>query len=172
MAPSILTSITRNKSKGPKEADEQRTSDRNRQSRTQACFQSKTQAPRRSGGQQLGRRSVGWLHRQRPGTAEGPQIKGRVRWDAYEKSVGKYSCDSEFVGVIETEDGAEIKFESKGFTRVLDRSKTNEWTMHQGIKFESGDERYRWLNGGAGFLIGTFDMDSLEHYYQVYVKGN
>ncbi len=106
------------------------------------------------------------------GTAEGPQIRGRVRWDAYEKSVGEDSCDSEFVGVIETEDGAEIKFESKGFARVLDRSKTNEWTMHQGIKFESDDERYRWLNGGAGFLIGTFDMDSLEHYYQVYVKGN
>ena len=106
------------------------------------------------------------------GTAEGPQIRGRVRWDAYEKSVGEYSCDSEFVGTIETEDGAEIKFDSKGFARVLDRSKTNEWTMHQGIKFESDDERYRWLNGAAGLLIGTFDMDSLEHYYQVYGNGN
>ncbi len=73
------------------------------------------------------------------GRVEGTELKGNVTWDLYERSVGDFSCDSNFVGVIQTDDGAEISFDSKGFARVLDLSNTNKWTMHMGIKFQTED---------------------------------
>lgn len=102
------------------------------------------------------------------GTADGPELRGTVRWDLYEKSVGDLSCETNFVGVIETDDGAEIRFDTKGFARVLDRSNTDAWTMNLGLKFETDDERYQWLNAVAALWLGAFDMGTYRHVHQVY----
>lgn len=101
------------------------------------------------------------------GTVKGATLRGNVRWDLYEK-VGETRCQTNFAGVIETEEGAQIQFDAKGFGMVADPSKPNEWHMASAVQFETADERYRWLNTTLGLWDGHFDMETYRHHYRVY----
>ena len=67
------------------------------------------------------------------GTIKGrPKVQGNVRWDIYEKGgvvSGENRCQTNITGVIETHDGAQIRFDSTGYGIVLDSSTQNIWSM-------------------------------------------
>jgi hypothetical protein len=104
------------------------------------------------------------------GSVNGPGIQGQIsRWDLYEE-VSEVVCRSNLSGVIETNDGAQIKFDTMGFFMVPDKSQPNRWINTSGVQLETEDEQYTWLNNVLGIWEGTFDMETYRHHYQVYAK--
>jgi hypothetical protein len=103
------------------------------------------------------------------GTVRGAKLQGMIRWDLYEK-LSETRCQTNFAGVIETNDGAQIQYDAKGFGMVTDKSKPNEWHMTYAVQFDTKDERYEWLNTTLGLWDGEFDMATYRHHYQVYAK--
>jgi hypothetical protein len=75
------------------------------------------------------------------GHIEGPaRLRGTLRWSNYERSQLDY-CQLTLTGTIETEDGATIQFESRGFAL---RPEANKWKIVAAMHFVVGDPRYRW----------------------------
>ncbi len=101
------------------------------------------------------------------GRAVGVSLTGRVRWDLYEDT-GKGVCATNFVGFIETDDGARIDFETTGFGLVPDRSAPNRWTMNGAVRFATESGALRWLNSTLAVWQGEFDMSTGRHRYRVY----
>ena len=72
------------------------------------------------------------------GTVNGPTLQGRARWDLYEQ-VGAVRCETNLVGIIETHDRAQIRFDAKGYGMVPDRSAPHTWHMVEALQFETTD---------------------------------
>lgn len=105
------------------------------------------------------------------GVAAGPGLQGAVRWDLYEV-VGETRCQTNFAGVINTEDGAEIRFEASGLGLVPDRAQPNRWRIANAVRFETADGRYAWLNPVLALWDGEFDMNTSRHHYRLYAHDN
>jgi hypothetical protein len=103
------------------------------------------------------------------GRVDGPQIRGSVHWTLFE-AVNEVACQSNLFGIITTEDGAEIKFDSMGIFMVPDKGKPHLWTTTAGVGFETNDESYRWLNSMLGVWEGDFNMQTHRHHYQAYSR--
>lgn len=103
------------------------------------------------------------------GTVDGPGLRGRIRWDLNEL-VGQTECQVFFSGLVETEDGATISFDSLGFGQVSDPAAApSRWDVTAAVRFESDDPRYGWLTTQPAPWIGEFDMDTCEHRYRIAV---
>ena len=102
------------------------------------------------------------------GTAKGSSIDGTVRWDLFEKRE-EALCRSNLVGVIETNDGAEIKIDSRGFFVQPDGANPNLWITSASVHFATTDGRYEWLNTRLAVWVGRFDMATFHHHYHVYL---
>lgn len=92
------------------------------------------------------------------GTIRGSRIHGKLRWSNFEK-VGDHLCEMNLAGIIETEDGAQIHFESKGFALL---TKPPTWNTAGTMRFTTQDKRYAWLNGMLANWQGSYDPDK-EH---------
>ena len=103
------------------------------------------------------------------GTVKGPRIHGTVRWDLFEKQE-ETLCRSNLTGVIETNDGAEIHFDSRGFFIKPDQSNPNKWVTSASVHFDTADYRYEWLNRLLAVWEGEFDMETYRHHYQAYAQ--
>ena len=57
-------------------------------------------------------------------------------------------------GVIETEDGARIEFDSRGYALPANSPK---WDTAGTMRFVTKDKRYEWLNGALASWHGNFD---------------
>jgi hypothetical protein len=102
------------------------------------------------------------------GTVEGPRIKGTMRWDLFEERE-ETLCRSNLVGVIDTDDGAQIRFDSRGFFIRPNETDPNKWITSASVHFTTSDERYRPLNTQLAVWEGEFDMAKLRHHYYVYI---
>jgi len=102
------------------------------------------------------------------GTVKGAQIDGTVRWDLFEEQE-ETLCRSNLTGVIETNEGAQIQFESRGFFIKPDQSNPNKWITSASVHFDTTDQRYEWLNTHLAVWEGEFDMETFCHHYQAYV---
>jgi hypothetical protein len=102
------------------------------------------------------------------GTVTGSRLAGRLRWTLFEEP-GELVCAMNPVAVIETADGAEIRFQARGYGR---RSSTDDprWKVAATLLFESDDDRYRWLGETLGFWEGEFDGDAGRASYRAYVQ--
>jgi hypothetical protein len=98
------------------------------------------------------------------GAAKGPKINGTARWDLFEKRE-KILCRSNLIGVIETDDGAQIQFDSRGFFIKPDEANPNKWITSASVYFDSADRRYEWLNARLAVWEGEFDMTTFHHHY-------
>jgi hypothetical protein len=102
------------------------------------------------------------------GTVSGSKLAGSLRWTLFEIP-GELVCLMEPVAQIETTDGARIQLEARGYARratVQDRV----WNVAATLRFESEDERYRWLDGALGVWEGEFDPELHRARYQAYVQ--
>jgi Protein of unknown function (DUF3237) len=103
------------------------------------------------------------------GTVKGPRISGTVRWDLFEEQE-EALCRSNLTGVIETDDRAQIQFDSRGFFIKPDKSNPNKWITSAAVYLHTADQRYKWLNARLAVWVGEFDMEALRHHYQAYVQ--
>lgn len=107
------------------------------------------------------------------GTVEGPKVRGTIRWSFFERECpfdpgfldgppvqlpeGDYLCETNPGGVIETDDGASIQFDAKGFAR---RRPSEEgqgvWSVASTVRFATSDPRYLWLNELLASYEGEF----------------
>lgn len=102
------------------------------------------------------------------GTIQGEQVNGRVQWDLFEK-VEETLCESNLRGLIETDDGAIIRFDTLGFFRRPTRPDDSIWVNASAVTFSTDDGRYAWLNEITAIWQGTFDMAVYRHDYWVYL---
>jgi hypothetical protein len=96
------------------------------------------------------------------------RINGTVHWSLFEAQSPVF-CASNLFGIINTEDGEEIKFDTMGFFRRPDEG-SHIWHNSSGISFETDAEHYQWLTDVMGVWEGEFDMKAYRHKYQVYAK--
>ena len=99
------------------------------------------------------------------GLAHG-RINGTVHWSLFEAQSAVF-CASNLFGIISTDDGAEIKFDTMGFFRRPDEG-SHIWHNSAGVSFETDDDRYQWLTEIMGVWDGEFDMKTYRHRYQIY----
>jgi len=84
---------------------------------------------------------------------------------------GQHLCKENDGGVIETEDGARIAFDTKGYgLRGADPSFPKRWRLAMAVQFSTTDKRYEWLNTAFGFWEGQFDEEKGSASYKGYVR--
>jgi len=112
------------------------------------------------------------------GTAIGAKLRGRLRWSLWSgnclyplvrsaQSVpeGLHLCTLNPAGFIETEDGARIRFEGRGYgLRDSEKYQTNLTLI-----FSTEDVRYEWLTKVVAVMEGEFDEKTGRAIWNVYV---
>jgi len=84
---------------------------------------------------------------------------------------GQHLCKENDGGVIETDDGAQIAFDTKGYgLRGADPSFPKRWRLAMAVQFSTTDKRYEWLNTAFGFWEGQFDEEKGVASYKGYVR--
>lgn len=118
------------------------------------------------------------------GTVSGPRVRGTIRWSMYSEDCayllvkdgidpppGSHLCTVNPVGKIETGDGAEIWFDARGFgLRGYDPSLPHMWQLTMGLRFETQDARYQWLNTTLAMWQGEFDERAGKAAYQAFAR--
>ena len=103
------------------------------------------------------------------GTLEGPRLKGTISWDLFENRDRKNVERTDMFGVIKTNDGAEIGFESFGLFQLSETDK-EKWEQRATVRFATTDERYAWILPILGNMKGTFDLETYLHHYRVFAQ--
>jgi hypothetical protein len=75
------------------------------------------------------------------------------------------------VAVIETDEGAQVRFEARGFARRADEASRIR-AVAATLLFEGQEERYRWLDSALGVWEGEFDAEAHRARYQTYLVKN
>ena len=101
------------------------------------------------------------------GSVLGDSLTGALAWTLFERP-GKLSCAMNPVAVIETEEGARVRLEARGFARRSDEA-SRIWEVAATLRFESEHERYAWLDNALGVWEGEFDAEAHRARYQAYL---
>jgi len=104
------------------------------------------------------------------GTVAGPAIAGQLVWTLFERP-GRLACAMNPVAVIETDEGARVRLEARGFARRADEASPT-WAVAATLRFESEHDRYRWLDNALGVWEGEFDTHAHRARYQAYLVTN
>jgi hypothetical protein len=118
------------------------------------------------------------------GTVRGEMIQGKIKMSFFaldcayllvqagvDPGPGRHLCKESDGGVIETEDGARITFDTRGYgLRGADLSFPKRWRLGMGVQFSTTDKRYEWLNTTFGFWEGQFDEEKGTASYKGYVR--
>ena len=101
------------------------------------------------------------------GTVVGDAITGTLAWTLFEQP-GTLSCAMNPIAVIETDDGARVRIEARGFATRSDEA-SRVWAVAATLRFESDHQRYRWLDNALGLWEGEFDADAHRARYLAYI---
>jgi hypothetical protein len=82
------------------------------------------------------------------GIVAGSDLRGTLRWTLFE-GPDELVCSMNPVPAIDTEDGATIAVDGRGYARRSSRT-DRLWRVAATLLFSTEDERYRWLNGAIG----------------------
>jgi hypothetical protein len=118
------------------------------------------------------------------GRVVGRRINGTIRWSFYAADCayllvkagvnpgpGQHLCRTNPGGVIETDDGAVIRFDARGYgLRGYDSSQPHRWRLTAALQFATADRRYLWLNTTLGIWEGEFDETMGRAHYRAYVR--
>lgn len=110
------------------------------------------------------------------------KLRGTIRWTFFaaecayllvqagiEPPPGQHLCKTNPGGVIETEDGARIWFDAKGYgLRGYDKVLPHKWRLTMALQFSTKDQRYQWLNATLGAWEGEFDEETALARYHAY----
>ncbi len=103
------------------------------------------------------------------GNVEGLRVNGTAIWTLFENQEFDPRRPANMVGVIETEDGARIEFETIGIF-IKPEEGDNLWRQSASVRFSTSDIRYDWLNSVLAFWSGAFDSSTYTHHYDVYAQ--
>ena len=115
------------------------------------------------------------------GIAEGGKLAGRLRWSMFaaecpfrpdgadRNGYGDHVCTTNPAFVLETEDGATIWFDAKGFGLRRENARPN-WVLTASLRFQTEDTRYSWLNDVSGLWEGVFDEEAQHASYRAFVQ--
>lgn len=117
------------------------------------------------------------------GTLTG-KINGEILWQFYaencaylwikdgkEPPANQHLCKTNPGGIIKTSDGAEIKFDAKGYGfKGFDKENPHLWNLTCALQFHTEDERYLWLNTALGVWEGQFNEKENLAIYNAYIQ--
>jgi hypothetical protein len=106
------------------------------------------------------------------GTVEGAKVKGTLRWSNFERTHEDGVCTLQIPAVIETHDGAQIRFEARGHALQPDKARPHRWSETAALRFHTEDSRYQWLNTILAVWEGEFDMKAGRARARVYARAN
>jgi hypothetical protein len=104
------------------------------------------------------------------GVARG-RLNGSLRWSMFAGDCpllpgrgrpiadGDHVCTTNPAFLLETEDGATIWFDARGFG-IRRQNVEPRWVLTASLRFQTDDERYAWLNRAAAVWEGVFDEDA------------
>ena len=118
------------------------------------------------------------------GTVKGDMIRGRIKMSFFaldcayllvqagvDPGPGQHLCKESDGGVIETEDGVRIFFDTRGYgLRGADPSFPKRWRLAMTTQFSTTDKRYKWLNTAFGLWEGQFDEEKGAASYKAYLR--
>ena len=118
------------------------------------------------------------------GTVRGGMLRGRIKMSFFasdcayllvqagvDPGPGQHLCKESDGGVIETDDGASITFDTRGYgLRGADPSFPSRWRLAMAVQFSTTDKRYEWLNTAFGLLEGQFDEEKGKANYKAYIR--
>jgi len=82
------------------------------------------------------------------GAVHGPRLHGTLEWTLFERP-GSTVCPMAPVARITTGDGAQIRFEGRGYATRAGQGDPS-WRVAATLYFTTDDSRYSWLDGTAG----------------------
>ena len=115
------------------------------------------------------------------GAVNGVRLAGRLRWsmfaadcpfrpDGFASSTnGDHVCTTNPALVLETDDGATIWIEAKGYGLRREGVAPN-WRLTASLRFQTYDARYRWLDSAFGIWEGVFDEDTQHASYRAFLQ--
>jgi hypothetical protein len=101
------------------------------------------------------------------GVVRGGKLDGFLRWTLFEEP-GTLVCPMNPILAITTGEGAELRVEGRGYAQ-RNRPEERLWRVAGSLRFETADERYRWLNGRLAVWEGEFDADEELARYRAYL---
>ena len=118
------------------------------------------------------------------GTVRGDMLRGRIKMSFFaldcayllvqagvDPGPGQHLCKEGDGGVIETEDGAKIFFDTRGYgLRGADPLFPKRWRLGMTAQFSTTDKRYEWLNTAFGLWEGQFDEEKGTANYKAYTR--
>ena len=118
------------------------------------------------------------------GTVRGESLEGQIRWSFFaadctyllvlegrEVPPGRHLCRANPGGFIETDDGATIGFDARGYgLRGFDPDRPHLWRLTMALQFKTDDERYAWLDGRLGVWEGEFNETSRTSVYRAFLQ--
>ena len=119
------------------------------------------------------------------GAVAGPHLRGRIRVTVYSGNcayldalAGKtpdpnqHLCTIDRGGFIETEDGAVIRLDGRGYGyRGFDPERPYLERIVETLQLVTEDERYGWLNGAFAVWVGEFDERAARAQFQAHLVG-
>jgi len=100
------------------------------------------------------------------GRVAGPRINGNLRWSNFEQVFADH-CRLNVAGMIGTDDGAEIWFDSQGFG--VKPAGVGAWKVASAVRFAVNDSRYNWLEAAPAIWEGEFDATTATARYRAYL---
>ena len=118
------------------------------------------------------------------GIVRGEKVRGKISLSFFAKDCayllvqagieptpGQHLCKESDGGVIETEDGARIIVDTRGYgLRGYDPTHPKRWRLAMTVQFSTDDTRYKWLNRAFGFWEGQFDEEIGSASYRGYIQ--
>lgn len=102
------------------------------------------------------------------GKVHGSAVRGKIKWSNFE-TVGERLCGMYPAGVIETDDGATIRFEANGYAlRKGPPDSSRSWKVAGAMRFDTHDRQYAWLGEQLGIWEGEFDESTGEANWRIY----
>jgi hypothetical protein len=89
------------------------------------------------------------------GSVHGPKLNGTLEWTLFEQP-GRTVCAMAPVARITTSDGAQIRFEGRGYA-TRPRQSDPAWRVAATLYLTTGDSRYCWLDGALALWEGEFN---------------
>jgi len=110
------------------------------------------------------------------------RLHGGMRWSMFaadcayllvqagvDPGPGEHLCTVNPGGFIETDDGAQIRFEARGYgLRGADKVRPHLWRLTAALQFVTTDDRYSWLNTTLGMWECIFDEQTRRATYRAY----
>lgn len=115
------------------------------------------------------------------GTVNGGRLVGRLRWSMFAADCvfrldgsetirsGDHVCTTNPALVLESDDGATIWIDAKGYGLRRESHAPN-WRLTASLRFQTDDLRYRWLDNAFGIWEGVFDEDARHAHYRAFLQ--